>query len=182
MYFSLSFGQKVTDVWILLSDLWSNSFSRPAQRDAKTNGAARRTAETNAGEAASGWSWKLVSGLNFRGNVNIAAAAVVFRSVRSASPKCLRTPSWRWTRRPTWASSSPTWWMWSTPGPTGPRSLISARWPTFLKVCSFFLHCWYGRKLKHRGTGAELFGSSLGLEKAGKAGTGSWCLCTAWSV
>lgn len=70
---------------------------------------------------------------------HIALNGIVFpllcvRSAPSGLPKSPPTPSWRWTRRRTWASSSPTWWTWCTPGPTAPPLHKSARWRTCLKV------------------------------------------------
>lgn len=110
------------------------SFHPAGQRDAEANGTTGGSPQTDAGETRStscfppGWlleaTWTLLT-------VNVG-----FRSVPSALPKCLQTPSWRWMKSLIWASSSPTWWTWSTPGPTGPRLLKSARWRTSSRVRS----------------------------------------------
>lgn len=66
--------------------------------------------------------------------INGVAFPLCVRNAPSGLPRSPPTPSWRWTRRRTWASSSPTWWTWCTPGPTAPPLRKSARWRTCLKV------------------------------------------------
>lgn len=57
-----------------------------------------------------------------------------FRNAPSVSLKCRRKRSWMWMRTLISSSSVRTWWMWSTPGPTGPPSHKYAKWQMCLKV------------------------------------------------
>lgn len=115
------------------ADRWRCHFLPPGQRDAQADGTAGRAPEADAGEMST-----KRNGTIRRSARLIASHGVAFplcvRNAPSGSPRSPPTPSWRWTRRRTWASSSPTWWTWCTPGPTAPPLRKSARWRTCLKV------------------------------------------------